>query len=915
MRHRHPLAVLLIVLALLSACGFDTNPSPPAAIDATSSADATAASDSAGAVTAVAEAPSSPDEIVTIGFGAQEYERQIYEPLIEEFNRQNAGLRVQFVSLDEFTRPAEGQAFDPAKMMRQIVSAADTASVYFFRAQDMRDGLLYDLKPLMDADPDFKADDFYPGVFDIAALNGATYMVPRSMRIQLLSYNKDLWAARGLPAPKPNWTWDDLIGAAQQLAHKRGANIDVYGFLDWSNGFTLLLHELSVSGINLFAQAADQTRLDRPEIAAALDRVAVLGTSGALYVKPRDPTAPVMSDEFHKLIVEQHAGMWPREMLFSGPDQDKPSFAIGTAPYPPLPQPFYGGAQGYVMSSGTQHPQEAWRWLSFLSRQEVKSPFEGPDSVGELPARKSVAERSGYWSKLDEEATAAIKTTIERPASPMPEGVFDGRLFELLSKALSAVVSGEQKADRALREAQAELDQQVAQVQSTPSPTAASGPVVVATPVVEAAPEGAAKVIFGTFGFEAEQIRRLAREFNQNNPMIFVQIKNVEPTGGPFRLADVAAGSDCFSWWGPPDKGEITATLDLQPLIDSEPSFDIADYPPALLAPFRQGSGLYGLPHAVTFRVLSYNQNAFDAAGLSYPTADWTIDDFLDAAQKLTKRNGDKDEQYGYATDGPLAQDLLFFVDRFGARITQGSGDAQKPNFTDPQMAQAIRFYLNLLRDTSPHKTFTGYKRGEAFGGELFELIREGRVGMSFEFGNTFFFIGPGNQPKYTRAIAAPPLGKGPLSPEDFRATGLFISSKTQQGQACWQWLKYMSGSASEMAGQGTFPARRSVAESDAFLKDAANGTAEVYQAYRTALERTSDSASARDPFYQSKIDYFWFFRAVDRALQGKDLERELADAQRLSEQFLGCVDGGVKPSACALQVDPSYEGWSIEQP
>jgi len=124
-----------------------------------------------------------------------------------------------------------------------------------------------------------------------------------------------------------------------------------------------------------------------------------------------------------------------------------------------------------------------------------------------------------------------------------------------------------------------------------------------------------------------------------------------------------------------------------------------------------------------------------------------------------------------------------------------------------------------------------------------------------------------------------------------------------------------MSGSASEMAGQGTFPARRSVAESDAFLKDAADGTAEVYQAYRTALERTSDSASARDPFYQSKIDYFWFFRAVDRALQGKDLERELADAQRLSEQFLGCVDGGVKPSACALQVDPSYEGWSIEQP
>ena len=173
----------------------------------------------------------------------------------------------------------------------------------------------------------------------------------------------------------------------------------------------------------------------------------------------------------------------------------------------------------------------------------------------------------------------------------------------------------------------------------------------------------------------------------------------------------------------------------------------------------------------------------------------------------------------------------------------------------------------------------------------------------------------PTAPPKYTRAIAAPPLGKGPLSPEDFRATGLFISAKTQQAQACWQWLKYMSGSTSEMASQDTFPARQSVAESHAFLKDAANGAAEVYQAYRAALERTSDAASAREPFYQSKIDYFWFFHAVDRALQGKDLERELADAQRLTEQFLACADGGVKPSVCAPQVDPTYEGWSIEQP
>ena len=55
-----------------------------------------------------------------------------------------------------------------------------------------------------------------------------------------------------------------------------------------------------------------------------------------------------------------------------------------------------------------------------------------------------------------------------------------------------------------------------------------------------------------------------------------------------------------------------------------------------------------------------------------------------------------------------------------------------------------------------------------------------------------------------------------------------------------------------------------------------------------------------------SKIDFFWFFRAADRALQGKDLERELADAQSLSEQYLACLQRDNNPGGYARQVDPT---------
>jgi hypothetical protein len=109
---------------------------------------------------------------------------------------------------------------------------------------------------------------------------------------------------------------------------------------------------------------------------------------------------------------------------------------------------------------------------------------------------------------------------------------------------------------------------------------------------------------------------------------------------------------------------------------------------------------------------------------------------------------------------------------------------------------------------------------------------------------------------------------------------------------------------------QGGFPARISVAESDTFLKQVLPGTADVYKAYSIAFDRMSDTISEASNLHDSWIDFYWFFRAADRALQGADLDRELANAQATTEQFLACVRSNTKSNICAKQVDPQYEGW-----
>lgn len=866
------LAALALTIAL-SACAGPAAPAPP--------------SPTAGPAAPAPTDPAIAAGPITIGFAAPEFERASYEPLIAAFNQQNPDVQVQFVALEE----GPIQSID--QITRQAVTAADTAAAFFLRPEDIAAGLVRDLAPLIEADPSFGRDDFYPSAL---APSGSVYLLPRALRLDLLSYNRDLWAKRGLPPPSPSWSWSDLLAAAEQLTERRGDTVEVYGLADPSGGLSALGGLLTEAGIERAALTGGQARLDQPAVVAALERVAALAKSGAIY-----SDAQPQPGDFLKQIADQRVAMWFGAPVIIGPDVPKPAFATGMAVLPPTGGDRFGGAEGYIMSSGTQHPEAAWRWLAFLSRQEVRRPFVEAGSLTSVPARRSLAELGGSLSQLDADTAAAVQATLARPqAAPISFNAADQLVADALRQALAAVTAGDRSAAQALADAQAQLSQQLASALATPSPTPDAAPVVVATPAhVQAAP-GAITITFNVPLFQASQLRKLAQEFNQQHPELFVQINSKE-LDGRISLGTMASGADCFSWPDPAAASEISGTLDLQPLADADAAFDMGDYPPALLAPFRRGTGLYGLPHQVQLQALTYNQNAFDTAGLAYPNASWSADDFLNAAQQLTNADA-SDKRYGYAALGEQTGNLLFFLALLGAQPTRDG----EPHFADPQVEQALRRYVDLLRNTSPHTRIQGYTRSLEFGGEAFELIEQGRIGMWFDLPGGIQIVrvgGPAERPSFTRAIAPPP-GAGQASAASIQATGLYIAAGTQQAQSCWEWLKFLSGDLSTLG--GNFPARRSLAESDAFLKGAPIGAAEVYAAYRPALDRAEAAPRERAP-----IDLYWLFRAADRALQGEDLGRELDDAQAHASDYLACVRAGAQPGDCAKQVDPSYDGFA----
>ncbi len=74
---------------------------------------------------------------------------------------------------------------------------------------------------------------------------------------------------------------------------------------------------------------------------------------------------------------------------------------------------------------------------------------------------------------------------------------------------------------------------------------------------------------------------------------------------------------------------------------------------PALLESASYDGSVYGFPRDIGFSVLYYNKDLFDAAGVEYPTEEWTWDDLTAAAEALTvvDANG-RVTQYGLAMEG-----------------------------------------------------------------------------------------------------------------------------------------------------------------------------------------------------------------------------------------------------------------------
>jgi multiple sugar transport system substrate-binding protein len=78
------------------------------------------------------------------------------------------------------------------------------------------DGVLENLDPFIEASS-YPTSDYWPGLLDFGMYDGHVYGFPHDIGLEVLYYNKDIFDEAGVEYPNENWTWDDLMAAAETL--------------------------------------------------------------------------------------------------------------------------------------------------------------------------------------------------------------------------------------------------------------------------------------------------------------------------------------------------------------------------------------------------------------------------------------------------------------------------------------------------------------------------------------------------------------------------------------------------------------------------------------------------------------------------------------------------------------------------
>jgi multiple sugar transport system substrate-binding protein len=306
------------------------------------------------------------DEIVELtfmGWEASPLETQAVEDGIAAFEAQYPNIKVSY------TPGLSGSEYN-AKLLSSA-AAGTLPDVMFVEAASYREfaskGILMELTDLFDEN--YSLDDFIESSRSIMQIDGHVYGISSCTVSPIVYYNKDVFDAAGIeyPSADPNdcWTIDEFREVAKQLTTD-----DVYGVYGLESVANTLNAQIISNGGTRYNDDFTESTMNTPEVKEVLETIKA--------IREEDGSAPDAS-------TLDAVGMSATQMLETGKvamlvdgswslqELAATGMNIGMAPLPSYGEAITTGqAHLHCISAQTEHPEEAWLFLQFLSGMDYQ---------------------------------------------------------------------------------------------------------------------------------------------------------------------------------------------------------------------------------------------------------------------------------------------------------------------------------------------------------------------------------------------------------------------------------------------------------------------------------------------------------------------------------------------------------------
>ncbi len=233
--------------------------------------------------------------------------------------------------------------------------------------------------------------------------------------------------------------------------------------------------------------------------------------------------------------------------------------------------------------------------------------------------------------------------------------------------------------------------------------------------------------------------------------------------------------------------GGMGAAADLSQKIKSDLNRD--DFTSALDI-INDGNGkVWGITHSLAPAAVLYNKTLFDEYNVAYPEENWTFQDMLDIAQKLTKdTNGDGvTDIYGLSSGGNMTTGWLpFILAEGGAPIDE---TRTKSLFADPKTLEGLKQYYSTVNVSkiSPSNTWI------TSSGNVTSAFYSGKIAMVIDLWGTTKAINENAPDGFSYDAQMMPIGWNGKRSCIYVPNQWIIYSKAGEKQqaAAWEWIKY----------------------------------------------------------------------------------------------------------------------------